>query len=77
MIPISDLWAEDSTLYTYSFQAFTQISKSKGTGDYVDVYISSELSSPKMPLISDILTIDIRAGIKKGSKRYTKDETAK
>lgn len=60
---------------TYQMQAMHEAGVAKGSESYVDVYVSTEAKFPGIPLIKDILSIDIRAGAKKGKKTYTKVET--
>jgi hypothetical protein len=58
----------------YQMQAFREDSTATGKENSVEVYISTEAKTPGIPLIKDIISIDVKAGVKKSRKTYTKTE---
>ncbi len=74
VVPLSDPILKQGFTIVYQMQAMHEEGTSKGVENYVDVYVSAEGKFPGIPLIKDVLSIDIRAGVKKGSKKYTKVE---
>ena len=75
VIPISQPQVASGELATYSWQAFQQSSKAKGTEDYVDVYVTTEIGT-KIPIPYTIFTFDAKLGTKVGQKSYVKVDTS-
>ncbi|GLS20125.1 hypothetical protein GCM10007874_31420 [Labrys miyagiensis] len=73
VIPLTATWVDSGVLHTYTYQIFKEESTAQGTENYVDVYISADVGG-KIPVL-DVLTIDLKAGVKTGHKKYTKEET--
>ena len=55
-------------------QAFQEHSSTKGKESFVEVYVSTEAKTPGLPLIQNIISIDLKAGMKKGTKTFNKTE---
>ena len=55
-------------------QAFQEDSTTKGKEKFVEVYVSTEAKTPGIPLIQDIISFDLKAGVKKCRKTYSKTE---
>jgi hypothetical protein len=72
VVPISVSFDIDADTHTYNWALFTDRSHAKGTENYVDVYVSSEVGF-KFPL-SKIVSFDIKSGAKIGEKHYKRDE---
>jgi hypothetical protein len=75
VIPLTDPWAVQGYSVAYQMQAMHESGTAHGTENYVDVYVTAEAKFPGIPLVKDIISIDVRAGVKKGRKEYTKVET--
>jgi hypothetical protein len=58
----------------YQMQAFQEHSSTKGKESFVEVYVSTEAKTPGLPLIQNIISIDLKAGMKKGTKTFNKTE---
>jgi len=75
VIPISAnsaVWGGGEQV-TYSWQAYRQKSRASGTEGYIDIYVTAEVGA-KVPIIDKIISFDMKAGTKVGTKKYIKDE---
>jgi hypothetical protein len=74
IVPLCKPWVNNGFLYTFTMQAMIEKGSSAGSESYADVYVSSEIGA-KFPITNKIVTVDFRAGLKKGRKDYKKFET--
>ena len=74
VIPLSMPIDVSGLSIAYQMQAFQEHSTTKGKEKFVEVYVSTEAKTPGIPLVQNIISFDLKAGVKKGTKTFSKTE---